>query len=154
MSLNTLDLDELRNLSSSVISNYFSEIVQKIYCFAIDNLTTDDTNFEDLHIILDNYSTHKHAKVKAWLASHSRFHFHFTPTYSSWLNQVERWFALITDRAIRRGSFSNVKQLRDKIDAFITAYNKTAVPFMWTATADSIFEKISRLCSRITGTGH
>jgi len=117
----------------------------------IDNNVPKDL---DLHIILDNYSTHKHAKVKAWLASHSRFHFHFTPTYSSWLNQVERWFALITDRAIRRGSFSSVKQLREKINMFITAYNKTAVPFIWTATADSIFEKISRLCSRITGTGH
>jgi len=108
----------------------------------------------ELHIVLDNYSTHKHLKVKAWLASHPRFHFHFTPTYSSWLNQVERWFGLITDRAIRRGSFSSVKQLVEKIDGFVTAYNKNAVPFMWTATAESIFEKISRLCERVSGTGH
>ena len=108
----------------------------------------------ELHIILDNYSTHKHAKVKAWLASHPRFHFHFTPTYSSWLNQVERWIGLITDRAIRRGSFSSVKQLREKIDAFVAAYNEDTLPFMWTATADSIFEKITRLCNRISGTRH
>ncbi len=108
----------------------------------------------ELHIIIDNYSTHKHAKVRAWLASHPRFHFHFTPTYSSWLNQVERWFGLITDRAIRRGLFSSVKQLKEKIDNFVAAYNKTATPFVWTATAESFFEKISRLCERISGTGH
>jgi len=63
----------------------------------------------DLHLIMDNYATHKHAKVRAWLAQHSRFHVHYTPTYSSWLNQVERWFGLITHRAIRRGSFRSVK---------------------------------------------
>ena len=98
----------------------------------------------DIHIILDNYSTHKHAKVKAWLAAHPRYHFHFTPTYSSWLNQVERWFGLITERAIRRGSFWSVRQLKEKIDAFVTPYNETAVPFMWVATAESILEKIAR----------
>lgn len=108
----------------------------------------------DVHIILDNYCTHKHEKVKAWLAAHERFHFHFTPTYSSWLNQVERWFGLITERAIRRGSFSSVKQLREKIDTFVNAYNETATPFMWVATAESILEKIARLCKRISGTGH
>ena len=111
---------------------------------------------EDLeaHIVLDNYSTHKHAKVKGWLASHPRFHLHFTPTYSSWLNQVERWFGIITQRAIRRGSFRSVKELRQKIDQFVAAYNKNATPFMWHATADSILEKLERLCTRISGTGH
>ena len=111
---------------------------------------------EDLeaHIVLDNYSTHKHAKVKGWLASHPRFHLHFTPTYSSWLNQVERWFGIITQRAIRRGSFCSVKELRQKIDQFVAAYNKNATPFMWHATADSILEKLERLCTRISGTVH
>lgn len=108
----------------------------------------------DLHIIVDNYATHKHSKVKAWLARNTRFHIHFTPTYSSWLNQVERWFGLITQRVIKRGSFQSVKQLVEKIDAFVKAYNKDAVPFSWTATAESIFEKMGRLCQRITGGEH
>lgn len=108
----------------------------------------------EVHVVLDNYAPHKHAKVKGWAASHPRFHFHFTPTYSSWLNQVERWFGLITQRAIRRGSFGSVKELVQKIDQFVTAYNKNATPFMWHATADSILEKLSRLCQRISGTEH
>ena len=108
----------------------------------------------DLHVIVDNYATHKHAKVKLWLARHPRFHFHFTPTYSSWLNQVEIFFGIITKRAIRRGSFSSVKDLIGKIDAFVAAYNRTAKPFAWTATAESIFLKLERLLSRISGTQH
>jgi putative transposase len=108
----------------------------------------------DIYVILDNYATPKHAKVKAWLADHPRFHLHFTPTYSSWLNQVERWFALVTERAIRRGSFSSVKELVAKIDCFVAAWNSNAVPFAWHATADSIFAKLARLCERMPGTGH
>src|SRR5271165_3877693 len=108
----------------------------------------------DLHLIVDNYATHKHAKVRAWLAQHSRFHVHYTPTYSSWLNQVERWFGLITQRAIRRGSFRSVKELVAKIDAFVQHYNRSSRPFVWTATADSILQKVARLCSHISGTAH
>ncbi|MGY3639522.1 IS630 family transposase, partial [Bradyrhizobium sp. Lot33] len=108
----------------------------------------------DIHCIIDNYATHNHPKIRAWLAIRPRWHMHFIPTYSSWLNQVERFFALITEKAIRRGSFSNVKQLVRKIDQFVTAYNATCQPFRWTATADAILEKLHRLCSRITGTGH
>jgi len=108
----------------------------------------------DVHLVLDNYAAHKHETVKAWLARHSRYHLHFVPTYSSWLNQVERWFALITHRAIRRGSFRNVKELIAKIDQFVSVYNKSAKPFAWVATADSILAKIERLCERISRTGH
>lgn len=108
----------------------------------------------DVHLIVDNYATHKHPKVRTWLAQRPRFHMHYTPTYSSWLNQVERWFGLITQRAIRRGSFSSVKDLVRKIDAFVQNYNRTHRPFVWTATADSILQKIARLCSRISGTAH
>lgn len=79
---------------------------------------------------------------------------HFIPTYSSWLNQVERFFALITDKAIRRGSFTSVKQLVQRIDHFVAAHNANCQPFKWTATADSILERLHRPCSRITGTGH
>ena len=108
----------------------------------------------DIHLIVDNYSTHKHARVKAWLAARPRWHLHFTPTYSSWLNQVERFFGLITNKAIRRGSFTSVKELVAKIDHFVTQHNKHCKPFNWTATADSILTKIERLTSRISGTGH
>lgn len=108
----------------------------------------------DIHLIVDNYSTHKHARVKAWLAARPRWHIHFTPTYSSWLNQVERFFGLITDKAIRRGSFTSVKELVGRIDHFISQYNKNCKPFVWTATAESILAKLERLTSRISGTGH
>jgi putative transposase len=76
------------------------------------------------------------------------------PTYSSWLNQVERFFSIITTRAIRRGSFTSVKDLTNKIDKFVNNYNQSCQPFTWTATADSILEKLARLCGRISGTGH
>ena len=108
----------------------------------------------DVHLIADNYATHKHPKVRAWLARRPRYHIHYTPTYASWLNQVERWFGIITQTAIRRGSFSNVSELVNKIDLFVHHYNAKATPFMWTATADSILAKVQRLCSYISGTQH
>lgn len=108
----------------------------------------------DVHLIIDNYATHKHIKVRSWLANRPRYHVHFTPTYSSWLNQVERWFGLITQQAIRRGSFQNVKQLVKRIDSYVKHYNDHTRPFVWTATADSIFAKLKRLCVVINGTAH
>jgi transposase len=108
----------------------------------------------DAHLIIDNYATHKHAKVKAWLAKRPRYHVHYTPTYSSWLNQIERWFGLITQQAIRRGSFSSVKELVRKIDHFVEHYNAHTRPFVWTATAESILAKVERLCAYISGTAH
>ena len=106
----------------------------------------------DLHLIIDNYATHKHPKVRAWLADRPRYHVHYTPTYSSWLNQVERWFGLIARRSIRRGSFRNVKELVQRIDAYVKHHNRHAGPFQWTATADSILGKIERLSKDISGT--
>ena len=108
----------------------------------------------DIHLVEDNYATHKHAKVKAWLARRPRYHVHYTPTYASWINQVERWFGLITQQAIRRGSFSNVKELVSKINAYVERHNAKASPFVWVATAESILAKIERLCSVISGTRH
>jgi putative transposase len=107
----------------------------------------------DVHCIADNYASHKHPKVRAWLVQRPRWHMHFVPTYSSWLNQVERFFSIITTRAIRRGSFSSVKDLTSKIDSFVANYNENCQPFTWTATADAILEKLARLCGRINGTG-
>jgi transposase len=103
---------------------------------------------------VDNYGTHKHPKVKAWLAARPRWNLHFIPTYSSWLNQVERFFSTITQRAIRRGSFTSVKELVHKIDHFVAHYNESCKPFIWTTTADSIIAKLQRLCERISGTPH
>ena len=108
----------------------------------------------DIHLIADNYATHKHEKVRLWLAQRPRYHIHFTPTYSSWLNQVETWFSIITRKAIRRGSFTSTNALVQKIDEFVQSYNSDSTPFIWTATADAIFEKISRLCKCISETGH
>jgi len=97
-----------------------------------------------IHLILDNYSTHKHAKVKAWLAKHPRFQLHFTPTSSSWLNLVERWFGKLDDKAIRRGVFHSVPDLIAAIEAYLQANNADPEPLVWTATADSILEKVRR----------
>ena len=108
----------------------------------------------EVHLIVDNYCTHKHAKVKRWLAARPRFHVHYTPTYASWLNQVEIWFNIITQRAIRRGTFKSVRELIAKIEHFVGHYNRHCHPFTWTATADSILEKIGRLCKAVAGTGH
>ena len=80
----------------------------------------------DIHLVADNYGTHKHPKVKAWLARRPRYHLHYTPTYASWLNQVERWFGLITQQAIRRGSFRSVGELVQKIDAYVASYKSAS----------------------------
>ncbi len=108
----------------------------------------------DVHLIVDNYATHKHPRVSRWLAARPRYQVHFTPTYASWLNQVELWFNIVTQKAIRRGTFRSVPDLVAKIDRFVQSYNAQARPFVWTATADSILEKIQRLCERISGTRH
>jgi len=108
----------------------------------------------EIHSIVDNYATHSHKTVKNWLSRHPRWHIHYTPTYASWLNQVEIWFNLITQKAIRRGTFSSVKELVRKIQQYIENYNRHPKPFIWTATADSILEKIQRLCQGISGTLH
>jgi transposase/transcriptional regulator with XRE-family HTH domain len=97
-----------------------------------------------VHMILDNYATHKHKNVKAWLAKHPRFHLHFTPTSSSWLNLVERWFRELTDKAIRRGVFHSVPDLITAIEKYMEVHNNEPKPLVWTATAESILTKVRR----------
>jgi transposase len=97
-----------------------------------------------LHLILDNYATHKHPKVQRWLKRHPRFHLHFTPTSSSWLNLIERWFREITDKRIRRGVFRSVKELVAAIDDYIAKHNQNPKSFVWTAKAETILEKVRR----------
>lgn len=106
----------------------------------------------DVHLVVDNYATHKTPRVMRWLAKRPRFHVHFTPTYASWLNQVERLFAELTNKAIRRGSFTSVKALRSAITDYLNA--RTAKPFAWTATADDILDSIRRFCLRTSRPGH
>ena len=97
-----------------------------------------------VHVILDNYATHSHPDVQTWLAKHPRFHLHFTPTSSSWLNLVERWFRNLTDKRLRRGSFNSVADLIAAIEEYLTIHNEDPKPFVWTATADSILTKVRR----------
>ena len=98
-----------------------------------------------IHAILDNYATHKHPKVRAWLAGHPRWVFHFTPTSASWLNAVEGFFSILTRRRLRRGVFTSVSQLQDAIARYIREHNKTPKPFVWTKTAEAILAKLDRL---------
>ena len=101
----------------------------------------------DIHLVLDNYGTHKTALVRHWLQKRPRYHLHFTPTHASWLNQVERWFALLTQRQIKRGSHRSVQQLETAIKDFIAAHNKQPKPFRWTKTADQILASIARFAN-------
>jgi transposase len=112
-------------------------------------LDTEYETGEELHLVMDNYGTHKHAKVRAWLEKHPRFHLHFIPTSSSWLNLVERWFAELTNKAVRRGSFESVPDLIDKIMEFIESHNEHAKAFVWTATAEEILAKIEKCRKRL-----
>jgi transposase len=107
-----------------------------------------------LHLVLDNYATHKTPKVRRWFARHPRFHVHFTPTSASWLNQVERFFAAITQKRIRRSVYRSVKQLERSIMDYVANHNEHPRPFVWTADADRILGKVARLCKRINDSGH
>jgi transposase len=98
----------------------------------------------ELHLIVDNYRTHSHPVVRAWLAKHPRFVLHFIPTSSSWLNLIERWFRELTDKRLRRGVFRSVPDLIAAIDAFLAVYNEEPRPFVWTASADAIIAKVNR----------
>jgi len=103
----------------------------------------------DVHIVLDNYATHKTAEVNQWLDKHPHWHLHFTPTHSSWLNQVERFFALITNQRIRRGSFRATAELKRAIKEYIDKHNQNPKPFVWSVTADQILGKVAQLCRKL-----
>jgi transposase len=108
----------------------------------------------DVHLICDNLSTHKTAAIERWLTAHPRFHLHFTPTSSSWLNQVERWFGLLTDKQLRRGVHKSVPALEKDIRSWIKTWNEDPRPFVWTKTADEILERLNSYLQRIPGAGH
>jgi transposase len=108
----------------------------------------------DIHLVLDNSSTHKTPAIQRWLAAHPRFVVHFTPTSSSWLNLVERWFSELTAKKLRRGTHRSVRQLNTDIHAWIETWNDNPRPFVWTKTADEILESIARYCNRINQSRH
>ncbi len=108
----------------------------------------------DVHLILDNYSTHKTPLVRRWLARHPRFHVHFTPTYSSWINLVESWFAVLTNRRLRRSSFRSTRQLERDVNRYIDASNESPTPFVWSKTADEILDSVKRFCLHTSDSHH
>jgi transposase len=108
----------------------------------------------DIHLVMDNYGTHKTPSIKNWLARHPRFHVHFTPTSASWLNQVERWFATLTQKYIRRGTHRSTRQLEQAIRHYIKLNNNDPKPFVWTKTADDILASIERFCLRTSNSRH
>ena len=108
----------------------------------------------DVHLILDNYGTHKTPRVRRWFARHPRFHLHFTPTSASWLNLVERWFALLSQKQIKRGAHRSIRALETAIREYLAITNEAPKPFVWTKTADEILAKVAGFCQRISNSGH
>lgn len=108
----------------------------------------------DVHLILDNYATHKTPKVRNWLARHPRFHVHYTPTYASWINLVESWFAVLTNRRLRRSSFTSTRQLESAVKAYLNANNESPTPFNWTKPAEEIIDSVKRFCLRTSDSDH
>jgi transposase len=106
----------------------------------------------DVHVVLDNLSAHKTPKVKRWLLRHKRFHFHFTPTYGSWMNLVERWFSALTTKKLQRSTHRSVTELAADITAWVDTWNENPKPFVWTKTADEILDRLAGYCAAITGT--
>ena len=134
-----IDMAEGRVISACMEKHRHQEWIK--FLKLIDQQTPPDLN---LHLIVDNYATHKHPKVKTWLKRHPRFHIHFTPTSSSWLNVIEGFFAKLTRKRLRRGIFKSVAELKQAIADFISAHNQNPIPFVWTATAEKIIEKVGR----------
>jgi transposase len=120
----------------------------------LDRIDAEVPTDLEVHLILDNYGTHKTPLIHRWLLRHPRFHLHFTPTYSSWINQVERWFAELTDKQIRRASHRSTRALEDAIRLYLANHNADPKPFIWVKSADEIIDSIARFALRTSGTGH
>jgi transposase len=143
----------LNILDGTVIGECMPRHRHQEYLKFLRKLDRDTPSGLELHLIVDNYSTHKHDDVTAWLAKHPRFHIHYTPTSSSWLNLVERWFRELTLKRLRRGNFTGVKELIAAINQYMNQNNKQPKPFVWTATAQQIIDKLNR-CKGISETLH
>ena len=134
----------IETASGKVHARCGQEHTHKEWLGFLKQLDRDTDKALDLHIILDNYATHKQPTVMAWLAKHPRIHLHFTPTSSSWLNVIERWFRYLTEKQIRRGTFKSVKELESKIWEYINEHNNDPKAFHWTAKAGEILVKVKR----------
>src|SRR5664279_5135051 len=143
----------LEILEGKVIGQGFPRHRHQEFLKFLRQVDRDTPEGMDLHLIVDNYSTHKHPKVKQWIQRHRRFHLHFIPTSSSWLNLVERWFGEITRKRIRRGVFKSVSDLVSAIEEFIRINNENPKPFVWTKKVNTILEKIAH-CKVVTVTAH
>ena len=143
---NTADGSVISSLHRRHRTIEFKKFLQKIDSQVPEHL--------DVHLVCDNYGTHKSPAIRRWLESHPRFHMHHTPTYSSCFNQVERWFAYLTDDLLRRSDHRSVQALEKDIRAWVAAWNENPKPFIWTKTADQILESLSRLLQRLNGAGH
>src|SRR6266536_40328 len=143
----------LETLQGKVIGDCMPRHRHQEWIRFLDKIDRETPPGFDLHLIVDNYSTHKHANVQRWLRRHPRFHIHFIPTSSSWLNLVERWFREITDKRIRRGSFQSVPELIAAIKDYLKCHNQNPRVFVWKASADSIMTKIAK-CKEVLGTLH
>ena len=120
----------------------------------LDKIDAEVPSGFDVHLILDNYGTHKTVTIQRWLLKRPRFHLHFTPTSASWLNLVERWFGLLTEQQLRRGVFRNTRSLETTIRKYIDIHNEAPKPFIWTKTADEILASVARFCQRTLESGH
>jgi transposase len=120
----------------------------------LDTIETNVPEELDVHLIMDNYGTHKTSFIQRWLLKRPRFHVHFTPTSASWLNLVERWFATLTEKQIRRSSFRSTRELETAIRLFVENHNAHPKPFVWAKSADDILESIARYCRRINHSAH
>ena len=143
----------LNILDGTVISKCSSRHRHQEFIRFLNQIDRETPSELEIHLIADNYATHKHDKVKNWLKRHKRFHIHFIPTSSSWLNLVERWFREITVKRIRRGSFDSVPQLVSAIEEYVVYNNEHPKPFVWTATVGKILTKIAK-CKEALGTLH
>jgi len=143
----------LNVLTGELIGQCFSRHRHEEFLAFLRLINREVPRNKEVHVILDNYRTHKHPDVMAWLEKHKRFHFHFTPTSSSWLNMIERWFGEITRKRIRRGVFKSVPELIAAIQEFIRINNQNPKPFVWTKKVDQILEKVGH-CKAVTETLH
>jgi transposase len=140
--------------SGSVIAQHYRRHRHQEFLRFLKLIDTAVPKDLDLHLVLDNYATHKTPAIKDWLLKHPRFHLHFTPTSSSWLNLVERWFAELTSRKLRRSAHRSVTELETDIRKWINEWNKEPRPFVWTKSADEILETLADYCQRIIDSGH
>jgi transposase len=140
--------------TGKVIGQCFPRHRAREFLTFLRTLETQVPDDLDVHLVMDNYATHKTPAVQRWLAGHPRWHVHFTPTGASWLNQVERWFSALTERQIRRGTHRSTTELERAIEAYLAVCNEQPAPFIWTKTADQILASLKLYCERILDTGH